>query len=263
LRSDPAPAAVPAVDVENPDIVITEAFLRENGLSAPLTHEHQQRAEYRHIKYGLLRDVARTSNRLILVTSALQGEGKSFSSFHLAASLASEQDYTVLLVDADVIRPSLTRMLRQENRAGLMNAVADASTNVEALIATTNVRGLSFLSAGPPDERATEHFASARMGEVMRKLLSVPNRIVVVDTLPLLLTTEARALTSMGGQIVMVVRAESTPQNAVLEAVELLGEGANAKLLLNAAVRSKALEYYGMGHGYDYVPNKTNKEKTP
>jgi len=259
-RHEPVPAAVPAAEVLNPDILITEAFLRENELVAPQSHEHQQRAEYRHIKYGLLRDFAATGSNLILVTSALQGEGKSFTSFHLASSLASERDYTVLLVDADVIRPSMSRMLGRVDSPGLMNAVADANTNVESLIATTNVRGLSFLSAGPPDERATEHFASVRMGEVMRQLLSVPNRIVVVDTLPLLLTTEARALTSLGGQTVLVVRAESTPQAAVLEAVELLGEGTNAKVLLNAAVRSKALEYYGLGHGYDYVSNRSQKE---
>jgi protein-tyrosine kinase len=262
LRNDIAPAGVPAVDVENPDIVITEAFLRDHGLSAPQSHEHQQRAEYRHIKYGLLRDAAQTRSNLILVTSALQGEGKSFSSFHLASSLASEQDYTVLLVDADVIRPSLSRMLGRDDQPGLMSAVADASINVETLISTTSVRGLSFLGAGPADEHATEHFASARMGEVMRQLQSIPNRIVVVDTLPLLLTTEARALTALGGQTVLVVRAESTPQNAVLEALDLLGEGVRTKLLLNAAVRSKALEYYGMGHGYDYLPNKANKEKS-
>jgi Mrp family chromosome partitioning ATPase len=260
-RHEALPGATPPVEVLNPDIHITEAFLRENGLSPPQSHEHQQRAEYRHIKYGLLRDQGRSGSHQILVTSALQGEGKSFSSFHLAMSLASEQDYTVLLVDADVIRPSLSRMLGREGQPGLINAVTDPGTNVESLIATTNVRGLSFLSAGPHNERATEHFASARMGEVMRQLLSVPNRIVVVDTLPLLLTTEARALTSLGGQIVLVVRAESTPQNAVLEAVDLLGEGANVKLLLNAAVRAKALEYYGIGHGYDYVPNNTKKEQ--
>jgi Mrp family chromosome partitioning ATPase len=261
VRRESMPASTPPVDVLNPDIHITDAFLRENGLAPPQSHEHQQRAEYRHIKYGLLRDQSRSGSHLILVTSALQGEGKSFSSFHLALSLASEQDYTVLLVDADVIRPSLSRMMGREDRPGLINAVADVNTNVESLIATTNIRGLSFLSAGPHNQRATEHFASARMGDVMRQLLSVPNRIVVVDTLPLLLTTEARALTSLGGQIVLVVRAESTPQNAVLEAIDLLGEGANVKLLLNAAVRAKALEYYGLGHGYDYVPNNSRQEQ--
>jgi Mrp family chromosome partitioning ATPase len=144
-----------------------------------------------------------------------------------------------------------------------MNALIDPGTSVESLILPTNVRGLSFLPAGLHEERATEFFSSARMAELSRQLLSVPNRIVVVDTLPLLLTTESRALASLGGQIVMVVRAESTPQNAVLEAIDLLGEGANVKLLLNAAVRAK-FEYYGLGHGhgYDYT-NNTRKEKTP
>jgi len=259
-RTEPAPVAS---EPREPEIFITEAFLREKGLLAPEAHEHQQRAEYRHIKYGLLREIARQGGHgLIFVTSALQGEGKSFSSVHLALSLASEQDYSVVLVDADVIRPSVSRLMGCEGRAGLMNVLVDETVNVESLIVPTNVRGLSFLPAGRHEDRATEFFSSARMAEISRQLLSVPNRIVVVDTLPLLLTTESRALASLGGQIVLVVRAESTPQNAVMEAIDLLGEGANVKLLLNAAVRSKALEYYGLGHGYDYTTN-TKKEKTP
>lgn len=260
-RAEVAAGAIPVPDVPlNPDILIDDEFLRETGLAAPESHEHQQRAEYRHIKYGLLRGTNESGN-LILITSALEGEGKSFTSLHLALSLASEQDYSVVLVDADVIRPTLTRMLGNEGRRGLMDAVVDASVNVESLMLSTNIRGLSFLPAGRPDDRATEHFASARMGEVMGRILAVPNRIVVVDTLPLLLTTEARALTALGGQVVLVVRAESTPQAAVLEAIELLGEGANVKLLLNAAVRSKALGYYGGGYGYTYQPIDKKKEK--
>jgi exopolysaccharide/PEP-CTERM locus tyrosine autokinase len=265
-RTEPVvPATVPA-EPREPELFITEAFLREKGLLAPEAHEHQQRAEYRHIKYGLLREISRQGGHgLIFVTSALQGEGKSFSSMHLALSLASEQDYTVVLVDADVIRPSVSRLMGCEDRPGLMNALADPETSVESLILQTNVRGLSFLPAGRHEERATEFFSSARMAEISRQLLSVPNRIVVVDTLPLLLTTESRALASLGGQIVLVVRAESTPQNAVLEAIDVLGEGANVKLLLNASVRAKALEYYGFGHGYDYTTNSnnTNTKKQP
>jgi Mrp family chromosome partitioning ATPase len=225
VRSD-APVVVP--EPREPEIFITDAFLREKGLMAPEAHEPQQRAENRHIKYGLLREIGRQGGQgLSFVTSALQGEGKSFSTVHLALSLASEQDYTVVLVDAEVIRPSVSRLMGCEDRPGLMNARVDTGANVESLIVPTNVRGLSFLPAGRHEERATEFFASARMAEITRQLLSVPNRIVVVDTLPLLLTTESRALASLGGQIVLVVRAESTPQNAVQEAIDLLGEGAN------------------------------------
>jgi Mrp family chromosome partitioning ATPase len=98
------------------------------------------------------------------------------------------------------------------------------------------------------------------MHEVIEQLLLVPNRIVVIDSLPLLLTTEARALAPVAGQIVMVVRAESTPQSAVKEAIELLGEGANVKLLLNAVVRTKALGYLGSEYGYGY---NYRSEKAP
>lgn len=244
-----------------PELQISEAMLQEKGLRAEPQDEAQQRAEYRHIKQGLAAELrAPGARRILLFTSALQGEGKSFSAAHLALSLAVEPDYTVLLVDADVIRPNLTRTFGLAGRAGIMDAVADASIDVHSLIVTTNIEGLSILPAGRSHENATEHFASARMREVIEQLLAVPNRIVVIDSLPLLLTTEARALAPVAGQIVMVVRAESTPQNAVEEGLELLGDGANVKLLLNAVVRTKALEYFGAGYGYGY---NYKSEKTP
>lgn len=244
-----------------PELEITEAFLREKGLRAEPDDEAQQRAEYRHIKHALTAELREPdARRILLFTSALQGEGKSFSAAHLAMSLSIEPDYNVLLVDADVIRPNLTRTFGLAGRAGLMDAVADPSIDVQSLIVTTSMEGLSILPAGRPHENATEHFASSRMHEVIEQLLLVPNRIVVIDSLPLLLTTEARALAPVAGQIVMVVRAESTPQSAVKEAIELLGEGANVKLLLNAVVRTKALGYLGSEYGYGY---NYRSEKAP
>ena len=243
-----------------PELQITDALLRDKGLRAEADDEAQQRAEYRHIKHGLTAELREpNARRIVLMTSALQGEGKSFSAAHLAMSLAVEPDYTVLLVDADVIRPNLTRTFGLAGRPGIMDAVADPNVDVQSLIVTTSIDGLSILPAGRANENATEFFASDRMREVIEQLLAVPNRIVVIDSLPLLLTTEARALAPVAGQIVMVVRAESTPQSAVKQAIELLGEGANVKLLLNAIVRSKALGYYmggEYGYGYDYKTEK-------
>lgn len=263
VRPAPLPSRVaefPRVAVA-PQLQITDALLREKGLRGPSENDAQQRAEYRHIKHGLTAELrAPDARRILLITSALQGEGKSFSAAHLAMSLAVEPDYTVLLVDADVIRPNLTRTFGLTERRGIMDAVADSSIDVHSLIVTTSIEGLSILPAGRPHENATEHFASSRMREVIEQLLSVPNRIVVIDSLPLLLTTEARALAPVAGQIVMVVRAESTPQSAVQQGIDLLGEGANIKLLLNAVVRTKALEYLGAGYGYGY---NYNSENTP
>jgi len=247
--------------VAAPQLQVTDAFLREKGLRAEPEDEAQQRAEYRHIKHGLMAEMREPeARRIMLITSALQGEGKSFSAAHLAMSLAVEPDHTVLLVDADVIRPNLTRTFGLAGRPGIMDAVADASIDVQSLIVTPSMEGLSILPAGRQHENATAHFASARMREAIAQLLSVPNRIGGTDSLPLLLTTEARALAPVAGQIVMVVRAESTPQTAVLEALELLGEGANVKLLLNAVVRTKALAYLGAEYGYGY---NYKSEKAP
>jgi len=92
------------------------------------------------------------------------------------------------------------------------------------------------------------------------QLLAAPRRIVVMDSLPLLLTTEARVLASLGGRVLMVVRAESTPRTAVLQALDLLGEHTNVQLILNAVVRTKLLSYVGYGYGYGYTYNYGSQE---
>lgn len=238
----------------NPQLLIDDALLAQAGLLAPPTQRRQLVSEYRHIKRRLLAEIqADAVNRLVLIASALPGEGKSFSSANLALSLALEPDYTVVLVDADVIKPNLTRIFGLAGRPGLMEAAGDATVDIESLIVSTNVEGLSILPAGRANPNATEYFASTRMQAVIDQLLAVPNRLLVVDSLPLLLTTEARALVPLAGQVVLVVRAESTPQQAVLQAIDLLGTQVNVKLLLNAVVRTKAQAYMGYGYyGYHY-----------
>jgi capsular exopolysaccharide synthesis family protein len=213
-------------------------------------------AEYRHIKRGLLEDISsHKASRMMLIASALPGEGKSYTAANLAVSLALEPDYTVLLVDADVIKPFISRRFGLAGQPGLMDAAANADIDVESLVVTTSIEGFSILPAGRAHPNATEHFASARMHEIIGLLLAVPNRLIVVDSLPLLLTTEARVLVPLAGQVVLVVRAEVTPQNAVLQAIELLGPGANAKLVLNAVERTRVLDYFGYGYGYGYTYN--------
>lgn len=251
----PVPPPISRI-AENPQLLISEGMLSEAGLLAPPAQQRQITAEYRHVKRRLLAEIqAGTASRSVMIASALPGEGKSFSSANLAMSLAMEPDFNVLLIDADVIKPNLTRVFGLAGRPGLMEAAADDSIDVETLIVSTNVEGLSFLPAGCMNPNATEHFASARMQEIFRQLMSVPGRLLVVDTLPLLLTTEARALAPLAGQVLLVVRAESTPRQAVLESLNLLGGDANVKMLLNAAVRTKALAYLGYGYGYGYSYN--------
>lgn len=243
----------PSRVVTNPDIRITEAMLEDLGLRGPAEQGFQRVSEYRHVKRNLL-DTIRSGevNRIILVASALAGEGKSFSAANLARSIALDPDFSVLLVDADVANPRISQALGLLDRKGLMNALVEPDCNVESLILTTDIEGLSVLPAGGSHENATEHLSSDRMRAVLQLLQNDPTRVIVIDSLPVLLTTEARVLGPLAGQVLMVVRSESTPQSAVEQAVSLLGEGVNIKLLLNAVVQTRASRYLGYGCGYAY-----------
>jgi protein-tyrosine kinase len=244
----PPPRVVP-----NPDVHFTEAMKHDLGLRAPPEQDHQRVSEFRHIKRNLLAAIrAGEANQVILVASALAGEGKSYSAANLARSLALEPDYSILLIDADVANPRITQALGLLERKGLMNALVEPDCDVERLIVTTDIEGLAVLPAGGSHENATEYFSSERMRAVLQVLQTDPHRIIVIDSLPVLLTTEARVLAPLAGQVLMVVRSESTPQSAVEQAVGIIGKGVNVKLLLNAVVRTKAAGYFGYGYGYGY-----------
>jgi protein-tyrosine kinase len=236
-----------------PDLLVTETMRERLGLNAADTLQHQHASEYRHIKRQIVADVRENSaDRVVLVVSAIAGEGKSFTAANLALSLALEPDHTVLLVDADVINPQLTRTFGLSQRSGMMNALVDPACDVDSLIVTTNIEGFSVLPAGSASANATEYFGSDRMRAVLDRLLQVPNRIILIDSLPLLQTTEARALMPFASQVLLVVRAESTPQTAVRQAVDLIGEEVDVKLVLNAVVRTQLTRYLGYGYGFDY-----------
>jgi receptor protein-tyrosine kinase len=260
--TDPVPVAplVSALtaprEVLEPELQVSEERLRAIGVRAPDSFIHQQLSEYRHIKRQLLTEMSGSSDaksRVVLVTSALAGEGKSFSAVNLAMSLALEPDFVTLLVDADVIKPNVSRQFGLVDRRGLMDAALHDDIDVESLVVTTSIPGLSILPAGTPSRNATENFGSARMSQVIRQLLLPQNRIVVIDSLPMLLTTEVRTLVPHAGQVVFVVRAQATPKSAVLQSLDLLGSECNVKLMLNAVEPDNLARYYGYSYNYNYA----------
>jgi len=238
--------------------------LRQNGLLPP---EHQQRElahQYRNLKRPLIKhafqpDAIKTASRtasprLIMVTSALPGEGKTFTSINLALSLAMEKDHSVLLVDGDVARPRASHSFGVDTEPGLLDLLGDPHGVVDSLVLPTDVPGLSILPVGRRSEMANEMLASARMREVILQLERLdPQGLVVVDSPPILLTSEARVLASLFGQVVLIVKASSTPQQAVTEALGMIGEGPWIGLVLNQATHDEAAgSYYGYRYGYVY-----------
>ena len=182
---------------------IDRARLLEIGLLPPESQERLVANQFRQIKRTLLANAlgkgvpAVAHGRLLMMTSALPGEGKTFSTLNLALSLARERDLEILVVDADVAKPQVSGLFNMDTAPGLLEAVADESVDIESLILRTDVPGLHFLPAGRCEgDVATELLASARMQHTVSRLESrATNRVILFDSPPLLLTNEARVLT--------------------------------------------------------------------
>ncbi|MCC6070628.1 XrtA-associated tyrosine autokinase [Massilia sp. GCM10020059] len=187
---------------------------------------------------------------LIMITSSLPGEGKTFCAINLAMSIAMELDHTVLLIDADVARPSVLSTLGLPAHRGLMDVLLDDKLDVADVMLRTNVDTLSIISAGSSNPRATELLASQAMNALVEEIAHrYPDRIVIFDSPPLLLTSEAHVLAAHMGQIVVVVEAEATTQHAVKEALSQLEGLDNVNLIYNKTHEFPGTETYNYNYG--------------
>jgi exopolysaccharide/PEP-CTERM locus tyrosine autokinase len=232
-------------------LLIDQAALRAAHQLPPVDQEHQMGEQYRRIKRPLIASATGRggpllpSGHLIMMASAVPGEGKTFSAINLAMSMALEKDVRVLLVDADLAKPHISKLLGVSSEPGLLDVLRDDSLSIESVILPTDVSGLSVLPCGKQAGDATELLASDRMRTIVKSIGGhEQNRIVLFDSPPLLLTTEAQALAQAVGQIVLVVRAEMTPQEAVRNAIERLGHGKHVSLLLNQSKAAPSEGYY-------------------
>lgn len=235
--------------------------LRDIGILTPSVPRSAIAEEYRTIKRPLLMNIAGDDaappikhGNLIMVTSALEGDGKTFTSISLAISIAMEQDKTVLFVDADTAKAEAGRILGiPSDTPGLIDVLEDSDIALSDVILHTNIDKLRILPAGDLHTHANELLASDRMRQLMIEMSERhPDRVIVFDSPPLLLTTEAAVLASFMGQIVFVVSADMTPQHAVSQAIEHIGEDKMVGMVLNRARRRSNPYYYTYGEVYGY-----------
>ena len=240
----------PSPTPEHPhkQIKVDPAALRRAGYLPEEGLERRFADHYRQIKRPLVeRALAGSAEmRLILVSSALPGDGKTFTSINLALSMARERDVSVLLVDADAPKGHVSEVFGIRGDLGLLDALRDESLEVESLIEHTDIRGLEILPAGRFVENATELLASARMAQIAARIgARNPRRLVVFDSAPLLVSSEARVLLRIPGQVVLVVRAGTTPRQAILDAVGHVEKTKLQGLILNQTPFREGGGYYG------------------
>jgi Mrp family chromosome partitioning ATPase len=172
--------------------------------------------------------------RRILVTSSQPDEGKTFSVINLALALASEQDVSVVLVDADSARGDVSRLLGLTPGKGLMDLLGDPSLDPATCIIPTDVPRLAVLPAGSAVSRDTELLASTRMNDLLDKIeADAPERIILFDSMPLLAASSPGVIAHHCGQVLVVVRADVTREAALRDAIGLIGQHDSISLLLN------------------------------
>ena len=240
-----------------PDTVRIMDRLREKGMLVPGSSLGPEiRGEYRRIKRPLLSNAFGKSaglvddGNLILVTSSVPGEGKSYTALNLALAIAQERDHTVLLIDADVTKQGVSRMLGIERRRpDLTDLLTSEDLSVAKAMLRTDVPGLVLLPAGKPHEYITEMVASQRMSRLVNELASrYSDRVIIFDGPPLLSTPEAPILASLVGQVVFVIEAGKTPHAIVDDALGMLPKEKAIGLVLN---KSESISNRG-GYYYNY-----------
>ncbi|MGF1529320.1 MAG: XrtA-associated tyrosine autokinase [Candidatus Competibacterales bacterium] len=237
--------------------------LTQLGVVLPDERRSRIKEEYRHIKRPLLMNLSSklrpgTEHRnVIMVTSAHPGEGKTFTALNLALSIASERDRTVLLIDADVVKRSLSRLFHVDEGAGLVDFLCDEQLALADVLVQTSLPSLTLLPTIASHPLSTELLASKAMEELAHELsVRYPDCIVVLDSPPLLITSEASVLSHVAGQIVMVVEAERTRQHQVKDALALVDAERVTGFVLNKTRHAIAPDYYygygGYGRSYHY-----------
>jgi protein-tyrosine kinase len=246
-------------DPARPIFQIDLKKLAATGCVTPDAPRSRIAEEFRHLKRTLLANASGKSSlpvknaNLVMITSSVPGEGKTFSAVSLAMSLAMEVDRTVLLVDADVARPALPGLLGLPESKGLLDALEQQSTSLNELLIHTNVEKLTILPSGATRPTATELLASDAMNDLLDELSArYPDRIIIFDSPPLLATTESRALATHMGQVVFVVNAEHTLRSEVKQGLAAI-EACPIKLLLLNKANTTSSGGYG---GYGYYGNE-------
>ncbi len=240
--------------------------LRQNGMITPDNLSSALSNEFRAIKRKLLQKVRDPKtraavNNLIMVTSSLPGEGKTFSSTNLALSLAAERGLRVLLIDADVIRPSVGNVFLSPPSEGLTELLSGKVKQVsDVLYHCPEVPNLSVIFAGNPRNNSPELISSGRMANLCRELSArYPDRVIVMDTPPVLASSEPAILATYVHQLIMVVSAAQTDKHQLRKSLEAISSCQNVSLLFNKAPRWNEAEYNSY-YGYGYTPSETPAE---
>ena len=229
-------------------------MLNQKGYLTPNTKNRVMFEQYRRIKLPILKkafDNPVKRRNVLMVTSSLEGEGKSFTALNLAMSVAYEYNQTVLLIDSDIVKKQTSSVLGLREEAGLIDYLTEKEDSLNSLILTTNIPNLNVLPAGVDSDRITELFNSKRMNSLVSELSQrYDDRLIIMDSPPLLQETSSDALKDLVHQVLFVIEAEKTPIHIIEKAQKIIKDNENVGVVLN-----KSNQYIDQAKQYSYGAN--------
>jgi len=266
-QSEPAPqpqqrrrraAPQPESTAHSRQVSIDRGALRQHGIALPSAGRSRIAEEFRIVKRQIVAkfldevdgDPEAARNRVIMVTSAKPGEGKTFAAINLALSIASEQDLKVLLIDLDTRHHAMQDMMGIPAGRGLTDLLSNPDVDFADVVLRTNMPNLAVMPAGHPDNRGPELLSSKRTREMFEEMTQrYSDRFIIFDAPSCLASSDPATLASIVGQVVFIVEADQTQQEEVEAGVALVRACPNISLLLNK-VRASATDQFGSYSNY-------------
>jgi exopolysaccharide/PEP-CTERM locus tyrosine autokinase len=215
-------------------------------ISSPESYEAEN---FRILRARLLYPIEGERPRMIMVTSAFPGEGKTFVAANLAISIAQGVDENVLLIDCDLRRPNLHRMFGYFSPEGLHEYLTGRRQLGDLLI-HTRIDKLSLLAAGSASPRSSELLSSSQMKEVLKEVRErYQNRFVIIDAPPTQFAAESGVLANQMDGIIFVVMAHRSPRKHVQRSIDTLRNEKILGIVFNGYERSHT-HYHKYYKGY-------------
>jgi receptor protein-tyrosine kinase len=247
---------------ETPGLILDRGRLARYGITLPSSGRSRTVEEFRLVKRNLMTQLSQgspadqRSNRLIMVTSARPGEGKTFISLNLALAFASERDVKALLVDVDTQHSSMQAILGIPGDQGIVDVLAGTCELSDVLI-QTNIPNLMVIPSGRGGPHVPELFSSNQMAVVMAEMTRrFADRYIIIDTPPCMASSDAAALAPLVGQIVFIVEAHHTQQVEIETSLSMLSACSRISLLLNKSDTMSG-EHFG---SYEYYYHSQGRE---
>ena len=249
---------------EESPAVNPEGLVLDNKLVTFFAPSSMASEQFRRLRSYIIKPGTANSPKTILVTSAMAGEGKSLVAINLAITIATELHSYALIIDCDLRNPALSRWFGFRDSRGLADYLT-GEASLQDLLVKTSIDKLSILPGGAITDNPVELIGSNKMKSLMADLKSrYTDRYIIIDSSPLLATTEPSVLNEMVDGILLVIKSGDTPRESIQQALKLLDKNKIIGTVLNnMEFKTEAMirRYFGTNrYYYGYHYGKFNPE---